>query len=55
MSIRFFKVQAVDASAGHMRLKVWVRMRWMDDRLSWEPAAFGRWAAFRSYEAPLIR
>lgn len=28
MSIRFFKVQAVDASAGHMRLKVWVRMRW---------------------------
>ena len=28
MSIRFFKVQQVDASTGQMRLKVWVRMTW---------------------------
>lgn len=28
MSIRFFKVQGVDASTGQMRLKVWVRLTW---------------------------
>lgn len=31
MSIRFFKVQGVDASAGQMRLKVWVRLQWTLD------------------------
>jgi len=41
MSIRFFKVQSVDASTGQMRLKVWVRMTWQDLRLSWTPEDFG--------------
>eukprot|EP00438_Fugacium_kawagutii_P007260 Skav221919 [mRNA] locus=scaffold5163:65683:67398:- [translate_table: standard] len=37
MSIRFFKVEEIDASRGQMRLKVWVRLRWVDQRLSWNP------------------
>ncbi|CAK9056001.1 unnamed protein product [Durusdinium trenchii] len=41
MSIRFFKVQGVSASTGQMRLKVWVRLRWTDDRLRWNPEDYG--------------
>mmetsp|Transcript_54036 Transcript_54036/g.126832 ORF Transcript_54036/g.126832 Transcript_54036/m.126832 type:complete len:689 (-) Transcript_54036:31-2097(-) len=41
MQINFFKVQGVDASTGQMRLKVWVRMGWIDQRLSWDPAEYG--------------
>ena len=37
LSIRFFKVQGVDASTGQMRLKVWVRMTWTLGRMP--PAA----------------
>ena len=41
MSIKFFKVQEIDAAAGAMELKIWLRMTWSDTRLSWDPAAYG--------------
>lgn len=41
LQIRFFKVQAVEAASGSMRLKVWVRMAWTDTRLAWNETAYG--------------
>ncbi|CAE7416921.1 nAChRalpha1 [Symbiodinium sp. CCMP2592] len=41
MQINFFKAQGLDDSTGQMRLKVWVRMGWIDQRLSWNPAEYG--------------
>ena len=35
---RFFKVIKVDLASGQLVTKVWRRMRWMDHRLSWDPA-----------------
>ena len=40
MQIRFFKVQVVNAAEGWMRLKVWMRMRWMDTRLAWNASEY---------------
>ena len=41
LSIKFFKVKEVDASKGSMELKVWLRMYWKDERLSWDPVQYG--------------
>ena len=41
MQLRLFKVEAVSAAEGVMRLKVWLRMAWQDDRLRWDPAHYG--------------
>ena len=41
MAIRFFKVESVHAAEGRMTLKVWLRMSWYDERLSWDPAEWG--------------
>jgi len=41
LQIRFFKAQAVNAAAGQMHLKVWVRTTWTDERLSWNSADHG--------------
>ena len=41
MAIRFFKVESVHAADGRMTLKVWLRMSWVDERLSWDPAEWG--------------
>ena len=41
LQLRFFKVEAVSPSDGHLRVKVWLRMSWSDLRLSWDPAAYG--------------
>ena len=41
LSIRFFKVEAVEPASATMRLKVWVRMKWKDNRLAWDPLAYG--------------
>ena len=41
MQIRFFKVEAVSASGGSMRLKIWLRMMWTDTRLAWNESAYG--------------
>ena len=35
---RFFKVIKVDLASGQLVTKIWRRMRWMDHRLSWDPA-----------------
>ena len=35
VSIRFFKVDFVDPATGSMQVKVWLRMKWFDERLSW--------------------
>ena len=41
VGIRFFKVESVNTAQASMRLKVWVRMSWKDERLGWSPASFG--------------
>ena len=41
VQIRFFKIMEVDPANGAMRLKVWLRMFWTDERLAWDPAAYG--------------
>ena len=41
LQVRFFKVMEVKAAAGSMRLKVWLRTSWTDDRLAWDPAEYG--------------
>ena len=37
LQIRFFKVREVDLVAGSMSLKIWYRLSWTDERLSWDP------------------
>ena len=41
LQVRFFKVLAVKASDGIMQIKVWVRLKWIDERLKWDPSAYG--------------
>jgi hypothetical protein len=41
LQVRFFKISSVEVAYGTMSLKVWVRMRWSDTRLTWDPAAYG--------------
>merc|ERR1719506_313498 len=41
VQIRFFKVESVRASHGDMRLKIWLRMYWYDERLSWNASDYG--------------
>ena len=41
VSIRIFKVESVTPADGKLSLKIWFRMSWLDERLSWEPARFG--------------
>ena len=41
IQIRLFKVHTVNIAQSTMKLKVWVRMKWMDERLTWTPEDFG--------------
>lgn len=41
LQVRFFKVEAVEPSIGQLRIKVWWRLSWNDQRLSWDPAMYG--------------
>ena len=41
LQLRFFKLDSIDAAHGSMRIKIWWRMSWTDQRLSWDPAAYG--------------
>ena len=50
MQLRFFKVESVKASAGQMRLKVWMRLSWADERLSWDPALYGN-VSYTTFQA----
>ncbi|KAL1520081.1 hypothetical protein AB1Y20_023556 [Prymnesium parvum] len=41
LQIRFVKVESVKPAEGRLRLKVWLRTWWTDERLSWDPALHG--------------
>lgn len=41
LQLRFFKLDSVEAALGKMSVKVWWRMKWKDDRLSWDPNEYG--------------
>ena len=41
LQLRIFKVVDVGEAQGTMRLKVWLRQTWLDERLAWNPAEFG--------------
>jgi hypothetical protein len=41
IQLRFFKLESVDVARGNMRIKVWLRMKWVDQRLQWHPAKYG--------------
>ena len=37
VQFRVFKVLEVDIPSGRLRFKAWRRMRWLDERLKWNP------------------
>ena len=41
VQIRFYKVEAVAQTAGHMSFKAWLRYSWKDERLAWDPSEYG--------------
>jgi hypothetical protein len=41
VGLRVFKIVSVNPASGELSLKVWYRLAWQDDRLAWDPAAFG--------------
>jgi nicotinic acetylcholine receptor beta-3 len=41
MDLRIFKIMEVDPSRGFMKIKVWLRFQWIDDRLKWRPEDHG--------------
>ena len=41
INMRFYKIDTVNVADGSLRVKVWWRSRWQDDRLAWDPAAYG--------------
>ena len=51
LQVRFFKLDAVHASDGHIRLKVWFRMQWYDERLQWDAASWNVTEVFRKADA----
>lgn len=41
LEVAFFKIESVSAAEGRMRLKIWLRLYWKDERLAWDPALHG--------------
>ena len=41
LQLRVYKIDSVDAATAHMKLKVWLRLSWVDERLSWNPEDYG--------------
>jgi hypothetical protein len=40
VELRVFKIQEANPAEGTMRLKVWLRQMWVDQRLAWDPAEY---------------
>ena len=51
LQLEIFKVVSVDLKVGRMSLKLWVRTRFKDPRLAWDPAAFDGVTEIRAYPA----
>ena len=41
VQLRFIKVESVKHAEGRLRVKVWMRTYWVDERLSWDPTLHG--------------
>jgi len=41
VNMRFYKVESVTTAEGRMAIQIWLRFRWRDERLAWDPAEFG--------------
>jgi len=41
LQVRFFKLETVAITTGSMRIGLWLREWWNDERLAWDPADFG--------------
>ena len=41
IELRIFKVVSVDMSQNMLEMAVWFRLRWSDERLAWDPSAYG--------------
>ena len=41
VQLRFIKVESVKHAEGRLRVKVWMRTYWTDERLSWDPTQHG--------------
>lgn len=41
LQVRFFKVETVAVATGMMRVKIWLRCEWRDERLTWDPSEYG--------------
>ena len=46
---RLFKVLNVDIASGELKMKIWRRTVWFDDRLKWEPADHDGIEEFAAY------
>ena len=40
VEIVFYKLNKVDVPSGHLEIKCWLRMNWVDERLKWVPADY---------------
>ena len=49
IQLRIFKVVKVDIAQGQLVLKVWRRITWFDDRLTWDPSEYGELKSFETY------
>jgi len=41
LQLRVFKMIEVSVAKGTLKMMVWLRMQWKDERLAWDPAAYG--------------
>ena len=41
VQLRFYKVASVHTAEGSLSMQTWMRLRWQDDRLAWDPALYG--------------
>ena len=41
VELLFYKIESLAISNGLMKLKCWLRLKWTDERLSWDPSEWG--------------